>query len=433
MTTVLFVILYSLFAYVAWTQLRSALGIVIFLLPSYLLRFHIGPLPTTFLEGMIVIVAFIWILKNRDTGILNIYKSISQYLNILIWLPILLMLVASIISIFIAPNWYAALGVWRAYILEPLLFFVILLDTARKDEKTTTTIIIALAASACILSIIAIYQYFTGWMIPSPWRALPGRRVTSIFPYPNALGLYLAPIIVLLTGWSTRVKNKITSYGLLVTISLAIAAIAAAQSHGAIAGVAVGLFMIGIAHKKFRILTISTLILVSVIVAAYAPWRTYIGSYLTFTTTSGKIRIDQYKETTAMLRDGHWLFGTGLSGYKATVKQYHVNKRIEIYQYPHNIILNFWTELGLLGLLSFLLLLISIYTHAIRSIKKLLVTNYELLVPALAALTALLVHGLVDVPFFKNDLAILFWIIVALCVIPLHIVIMSPAEGSKKD
>ncbi len=29
-------------------------------------------------------------------------------------------------------------------------------------------------------------------------------------------------------------------------------------------------------------------------------------------------------------------------------------------------------------------------------------------------MTALLIHGLVDVPYFKNDLAMLFWIIYAL-------------------
>jgi hypothetical protein len=33
---------------------------------------------------------------------------------------------------------------------------------------------------------------------------------------------------------------------------------------------------------------------------------------------------------------------------------------------------------------------------------------------ALAALIVWGVHGLVDVPFFKNDLAILFWLLIAL-------------------
>lgn len=35
---------------------------------------------------------------------------------------------------------------------------------------------------------------------------------------------------------------------------------------------------------------------------------------------------------------------------------------------------------------------------------------------ALASMAALLVHGLVDVPYFKNDLAVLFWILISLSI-----------------
>ncbi|MBU1180368.1 hypothetical protein KJ885_05475, partial [Patescibacteria group bacterium] len=33
------------------------------------------------------------------------------------------------------------------------------------------------------------------------------------------------------------------------------------------------------------------------------------------------------------------------------------------------------------------------------------------IITAICAMSALLIHGLVDVPYFKNDLSILFWII----------------------
>ncbi|MBI4262209.1 O-antigen ligase family protein [Candidatus Uhrbacteria bacterium] len=431
MTTAFFIILYSLFVYTAWTKFRFALGLLVFSLPSYLIRFHIGPFPTTFLEGLLLILFLIWgartFLIERRT-LREISSSISQSLSLSIFIPILLFLLASVISIFVAPDIRAALGLWRAYIIEPLLFFIILLDTATKksplllgegagEVRLADIIIAALAASALFLSIIAIYQYFTGWMIPYPWQELPGRRVTSIFPYPNALGLYLAPIIVLLTGWSINTKNKLTAYCFALTAILSSAAILAAKSHGAIAGVIAGLFLIGVSQKKFRAFTVVVLILASVIIGAYSPWRSYVMSYLTFTTASGKIRITQYQETMTMLRDGRILQGAGLSGYKKTVKPYHKNKRVEIYPYPHNIMLNFWTELGLFGLLSFLWLIVAAYQCAIKKIKRLGFSVLNLGFPAVASLTTLLVHGLVDVPFFKNDLAILFWIIIALIIL----------------
>ena len=35
----------------------------------------------------------------------------------------------------------------------------------------------------------------------------------------------------------------------------------------------------------------------------------------------------------------------------------------------------------------------------------------------MATMVALLVHGLVDVPYFKNDLSVLFWLIVGSLII----------------
>jgi hypothetical protein len=35
----------------------------------------------------------------------------------------------------------------------------------------------------------------------------------------------------------------------------------------------------------------------------------------------------------------------------------------------------------------------------------------------MSAMTVLFVHGLVDVPYFKNDLSILFWFLVAVMIV----------------
>ena len=38
----------------------------------------------------------------------------------------------------------------------------------------------------------------------------------------------------------------------------------------------------------------------------------------------------------------------------------------------------------------------------------------------MAALSAILIHGLVDTPYFKNDLSIIFWVLIALLIIQTH-------------
>src|SRR5690606_23613524 len=90
----------------------------------------------------------------------------------------------------------------------------------------------------------------------------------------------------------------------------------------------------------------------------------------------------------------------------------HEAAHIEVFQYPHSLLLNFWSETGLLGVAGFLLVV-----FAFAAVAWLVIRAHpdEWLPPAvIAAMIALLVHGLVDVPYFKNDLAMLFWIIVGL-------------------
>ena len=92
---------------------------------------------------------------------------------------------------------------------------------------------------------------------------------------------------------------------------------------------------------------------------------------------------------------------------------------MEIYLYPHNIFLNFWSELGILGALIFDWLIVKYLIISLglflfnKKIKQNSVNRY-LALGLFSAMIVILVHGLVDVPFFKNDLAALFFILLAL-------------------
>jgi O-antigen ligase len=74
--------------------------------------------------------------------------------------------------------------------------------------------------------------------------------------------------------------------------------------------------------------------------------------------------------------------------------------------YPHNILLNFWTETGLLGLGALVWLAIEWMRRTAASLSLRGRRRVYYLGLAAASVT-ILVHGLIDVPFFKNDLAIL--------------------------
>jgi hypothetical protein len=73
--------------------------------------------------------------------------------------------------------------------------------------------------------------------------------------------------------------------------------------------------------------------------------------------------------------------------------------------YAHNLFLNIWTELGLVGLLLFLPILIK----ALRSAYRLSTTGDPFFRAMFAALAGVLVHQMVDVPIYGAQIGGAFW------------------------
>jgi O-antigen ligase len=71
---------------------------------------------------------------------------------------------------------------------------------------------------------------------------------------------------------------------------------------------------------------------------------------------------------------------------------------------PHNIFLTFYLTTGLLGFVAFIWLLVIFFQNVIAKRAE--------FSPALVAVMAsILAYGLVDTPYFKNDLSLIFWIV----------------------
>jgi O-antigen ligase len=72
--------------------------------------------------------------------------------------------------------------------------------------------------------------------------------------------------------------------------------------------------------------------------------------------------------------------------------------------HPHNLYLAFYLYSGILGLAAFLL---SIFFW----LKKIMAQKKEATVlVALGIIAYFLLHGMVDTTYFKNDLAVIFWL-----------------------
>lgn len=393
-------VLIVLYAIIVWKNLRLAVFLIFACLPTYLLRLEILGVPTTFLEMMLGVLTVGWIIRLAPATI----KIKDQRFLVSTFrksIPFFLLVVAGIIGVIVAPDKTAALGILKAFIIEPIIFFFVIRSTLKwYDDAEVACLFLGLGALT--VAGFAIFQQQTGLSIPAPWDV--EGRTTSFFPYPNAVGLYLGPIIVLginLIGRYSEKKLYPRAWFWTLVSSLSIAAVIFSQTEAAWLAVPAAILIFGILNKKTRPLSI-ILIIIAAVAVCLAPNfhdKIFLQDY------SGQVRLKQWNETTVMLKD-HWLFGAGLSGYPAAVAPYHSHEEVEIFQYPHNLVLNIWSELGLLGLLAFLTFL-WYSAWLIREGLRRRSSLFWLTMTSAAALTEMLIHGLVDVPFFKNDLALL--------------------------
>ena len=388
--------------FLSYKKPAYAVSLTILMLPTYLFRSSIYFLPFTFLEVCIwaLFIGYFWgMIKRKEIR----RQKLTAYRP-----QIFFILLASTISIFIAPNLTVAAGLWKAYFIEPILFFAILINVV-KDKKNKEAILWSLGLSAVIISVVAIYQKFTGWGIFEPgWTGSENRRVTSLFTSPNAVGLFLAPIMTIYLGWLiSEIKNLKKSLLKIFIIILALLAITFTVSQGTWLGLlAAVIFMAFFGWNKKA--TSAVVVLGIVLILILPAIREKIWPIITLQDASGQNRLELWSLASDSLFQNP-IVGNGLLGF-ATIQN--VNRdplKIEPLLYPHNIILNFWTEIGILGTVAFAWLIAKFFRRGFKESN-----NKWLTLGVMAAMVTILTHGLIDVPYFKNDLAILFWIVIAL-------------------
>ncbi len=451
---ILIFIYLALFLVLTWRKLDWAVLLILVALPSYQIRFSILGVPTTLLEAMVLFVFAVWFWKNYSqvfNNIKNSWQKKSGKIRYPFDIEIVLLLIISFGAVAVSGFSASALGIWKAYFLEPILFFIVFVNLFFNEERKIffKKVLYSLGISALILSIVAIYQKITGQFIFNEfWAAAETRRVTSLFPYPNALGLYLAPLILLFFGYLMNLisdkKNVKEKVFFIIVILLSLIAIYFAKSEGALIGILAGLIFFALIHSpKFR-LSIFIFLIISISgIAIYTPAREYAVDKVTLMDKSGQIRKAGWQETWEMLKDGRILAGAGLANYQQAIRPYHregifikdphdpdfqrkvlfdkeFHKKawqpLEIYLYPHNIFLNFWVELGLAGMILLFWILIKYFKVGFGLINSKEISGKEknIVLGLICAMIVIVVHGLVDVPFFKNDLAVLFLLFLAL-------------------
>ncbi|PIR03345.1 MAG: hypothetical protein COV60_00855, partial [Candidatus Magasanikbacteria bacterium CG11_big_fil_rev_8_21_14_0_20_43_7] len=261
----LLITLYTLlFTFLTWHRFSHGVFLLFLLLPTYLLRFSLGPLPVTLLEVMIWIVCIIGLLKHArhiEESIMTLFRK-----HTLFTIGTTLFLIAATISVFTALDLRAAAGEWKAFYIEPFVLFLILY-VSRDQLEAKTDIILPLMLCGIATAGLAIYQHFTGWMVPFAfWENDETYRVTAWYGFPNGVGLFLASLVPLAIYevWQKIFSSQNDDWGvgrvgswILCTVAILLLctaplAVFYAKSTGGLIGIAAGIGTLLLLNKRTR-------------------------------------------------------------------------------------------------------------------------------------------------------------------------------------
>ena len=368
-------------------------------LPLYVVRWHVGPLPTTLLETLILLtaVAYLWVLWSEK----RLPAARTPY-----DIAIIALLVAGVIGIAVSPDPVRATGIYRAYFLEAIAMFYIAVDLLRSPRDFRIVLLgggigaSALAAGQVVLFAMALAHHSV------QLGAAPSFLNTSS----NAVALYLEPPIAIATGlvlfagrprdrWIAAACLGLTLIGILFTLS-----------RGAYGALAVLIVMIVASLPSWRLRIASTVTLLAAFIAFLKI--PIIAARLADVQYSILLRDSLYQQAFRLLSQRP-LLGAGISGYPVRVAPFRPpHQTIELY--PHNLWLTTWSELGLLGLAAFAVIFVMLIWRGFRALSYATDLNRAVIWGAVGALVLYAVHGMVDSPYWKNDLSVEFWLVAAL-------------------
>lgn len=370
-----------------WTLLATVAG-----LPVYVVRWHYGPLPTTLLETLIIVTAVLYVLARWRDGWRRPLRTPYD-------IPILLLLVAGAISVFVAADHRAALGLYRAYFVEAVAVFYVAVDLLRRPEAIARALI-ALAIGSSAFAVLNLYVFAQAVL---HHQLNVGSAPSALYGDSNYVAMYLEPPVALAAGLVLFASSARWRWLGLAWLAIAGAALFVMFSKGTYLALAVLAVVAVISVGRWRLQLLGALLAAALIVSRIPA----IEDRFSTAVSSLAGRVQLVTVTLRMLHD-HPLFGVGLGGYSFKLN----GQTPEVY--PHDIWLTFWVEIGMLGVIAFAVILFGLLWRGWRAWPRTMGFDRAVLWGVLGALVLWTVHGLVDSPYWKNDMSVEFWVLAAI-------------------
>ena len=332
---------------------RWALAVTVAAMPSFVWRFKVGPIPTTPLEILVIATIALYI-AGRLAGRYQTGRWRPQRAGLEI--PTALLLMAGLVAIAVSPDHLGALGIYRAYFIEPVILFYIAIDLLRAPQHFRI-VLLALAAGSTLFAILNLGAWALALL--NHETIATASAPEALYTSPNAVAMFLEPPLAVAAGFALYANSsRDRGVALICLAFLATAMVLTLSRAGLLTLTVLALAaVITMPQRRLKIALLAGAVVGGLAVSRVPYVATRLANQLDpkapANTFEGRLQI--WSDTLHMLRD-HPILGAGLRAYKQVMAPYvQGNRGPELY--PHDVWLAMWSELGLLGLVAFVVLM----------------------------------------------------------------------------
>jgi len=380
-------------------------------LPAYVLRGSLlGKLPFTGLEVVLGLTVLAFVIESwRQRRMPHLETPFTVLIAVLF--------VATVIAVAVSPEKRDALGIAKAYIFEPVVYFFVVINVLRSSwdwERLTYGLyvsgtVVAMSQFVALGKSLVGHTFNINTNPPVP---------TWLWTNNNFGGIFLDPLVALSLGLALfgGVKHRRVHWAMFLLLGLGDVLTLSRGSWFALVIIAL---VAAVLHPRRRILLVG-LVGLAVVALILPPVRHRVENELNPNNPANSVvtRVHLWHATVDLIA-GHPFTGSGLANYQAEIGPYRAQLHDVVHEthvYPDQLELDFWVELGVMGivfLIGFIFELVRYIAPAVRAGPL----SHPWAAALALAWVGIFAHGLVDSPYWKNDLSVEWWALAALVVV----------------
>ena len=402
-----------------YLRVDIGLSYAVFSIPFFLYPRSIFGKSFSTVEALVLLCCAAWCVRwlrqeilrsSTRSALANLQSWSSRWgrsLSSLDWAVLAFVLLAAI-SLLFSANLGVSIREFRVIIVEPAVLYFLLRQAGLRD-KQLLRLPDALVLAGLAVSVFGLYQYFvSGDVIVTEGV----RRIRGVYASPNNLSLLLGRIIPLgISGLLVAKPPRRHAYGAAL-VPLVLCLFLTYSRGGWLLSLPAGLLTIGLLRgRRATLLALAAIILSVALLLPIVGTERFL-SLLQVGEGTTFFRLKLWQASLAMIRD-HPITGVGLDNFLYRYPDYMLPEAWQEpgLSHPHNIVLDYWTRLGIGGIAALLWLQTAFFRQALGLYRRLPDGDQRAIILGLvASMVSALAHGLIDNSYFLVDLAFVFFL-----------------------